>query len=329
MPELPEVESVVRALAPSLTGRSIKYVEVLNRSTVAGSPQKPDCLAGRRIERVLRRGKYIVFHFDGHYAMAVHLRMTGWLGVKSRERVAAENDKFVRMVFGLDGEAVPLPPRGGGSGRGGRTAQGHPPPQPSPSRGEGDANSTGRGTQGKFSMPGAASQELLLFRDIRKFGRVWCGRREEIIGLKSINKLGPEPLVITADAFAKRLRAKRGRLKSLLLNQEFLAGLGNIYADEALFAARLHPLAHAHRVPPASAARLHAAIQRILGKAISAGGSSIDDYLHPDGTRGWFQRELKAYGREGEPCTRCKAPIKRLVVGQRGTWFCPKCQKKR
>jgi formamidopyrimidine-DNA glycosylase len=216
--------------------------------------------------------------------------------VKSREQVAAEKDKFVRMVFGLND-----------NGTGG----------------------TGRGTRNASQEPGTASQDLLLFRDIRKFGRVWCGRREEIIGLKSFNKLGPEPLVITAVAFAKRLRAKRGRLKSLLLNQEFLAGLGNIYADEALFEAQLHPLAHAHRVAPASAARLHAAIQRILGKAISAGGSSIDDYLHPDGTPGWFQRQLKAYGREGEPCTRCKTPIKRQVVGQRGTWFCPKCQKKR
>ncbi|MCW8133789.1 MAG: bifunctional DNA-formamidopyrimidine glycosylase/DNA-(apurinic or apyrimidinic site) lyase [Planctomycetota bacterium] len=280
MPELPEVESVVRALAPMLTGRSVKNVRVLNRSTVAGSPRKPSVLEGRRVERVLRRGKYIVVHFDEAFAMAVHLRMTGWLGVKTQAQVAEEQDKFVRMVFELD-------------------------------------EAPGRGA------------EWLLFRDIRKFGRVWCGRREEIIALKSFNKLGPEPLAITPEAFAERLHAHRGRLKSLLLNQAFLAGLGNIYADEALFEAGLHPLALAQQVKPDSARRLHAAIQAILGKAISAGGSSIDDYLHPDGTPGWFQRELKAYGREGEPCTRCKAPIKRDVVGQRGTWYCAKCQKKR
>lgn len=280
MPELPEVESVVRALAPTLTGRSIKAVRVLNRSTIAGSPQKPNVLEGRRVERILRRGKYIVVHFDEVYAMAVHLRMTGWLGVKNQEQVAEEQDKFVRMIFELE------------------------------------------------DAPGYKG-DWLLFRDIRKFGRVWCGRREEIIAMKSFNKLGPEPLAITPEAFAERLRLHRGRLKSLLLNQEFLAGLGNIYADESLFEAGLHPLTQAQQVKPDSARRLHGAIQAILSKAISAGGSSIDDYLHPDGTPGWFQRELKAYGREGEPCTRCKAPIKRDVVGQRGTWYCAKCQKKR
>jgi len=288
MPELPEVESVVRALAPLLTGRSIKSVRVLNRSTLSGSPRQPACLAGRRVEDVRRRGKYIYVALDEHMAMLVHLRMTGWLGVKSAAQVAEEQDKFVRVVFEL------------GS---------HSP-------------------NAKSKEPGAKRRELLLFRDIRKFGRVWCGRREELIALHSFNKLGPEPLAITAAAFTARLRARRGRLKSLLLDQKFLAGLGNIYADEALFEAGLHPLAQAHRVKPASAARLHAAIQKVLKRSIKAGGSSIGDYLHPDGTPGWFQRELKAYGREGEPCARCPGTIKRLVVGQRGTWFCGKCQKK-
>lgn len=276
MPELPEVESVVRALNPALTGRSIKGVKVLNQSTISGSPGRLALATGHRILTVKRRGKYLLIDLDGGLTMAVHLRMTGWLGVKTRAELARENDKFVRVAFDLDGNT-----------------------------------------------------DCLIFRDIRKFGRIWCGEREKILALKALSKLGPEPLEISAEAFLERLKAKRGRLKSILLDQTFLAGLGNIYADEALFDAGLHPLAQAPRVAPASARRLHAAIQKVLNKSISAGGSSIDDYLHPDGTPGWFQRELKAYGREGEPCVRCKSKLKRIVLGQRGTWFCPKCQKKR
>jgi len=281
MPELPEVECVVRALAPLLVGRSIKSVRVLNRSTVSGSPQQPTCLTDRRIEEVRRRGKYIYVALDEHMAMLVHLRMTGWLGVKSAVQFVGEQDKFVRVIFELDGPA-----------------------------------------------PHAQSNDLLVFRDIRKFGRVWCGWREELSALKSFNQLGPEPLDLSAAKLAARLRVRRGRLKSLLLDQKFLAGLGNIYVDEALFEAGLHPLTEARRVKTASAARLHTAIQMILQRSIKAGGSSIGDYLHPDGTPGWFQRELKAYGREGQPCLRCSGTIQRVVVGQRGTWFCGKCQKR-
>ena len=117
-------------------------------------------------------------------------------------------------------------------------------------------------------------------------------------------------------------------MKALLLNQEFLAGIGNIYADEALFAARVHPLSLAAGVKKERAIALHAAIQTVLNAAIAAGGSSVENFLNTDGQPGWFQRELLAYGREGKPCSRCGSGIKRIVVGQRGTWFCPKCQRK-
>jgi formamidopyrimidine-DNA glycosylase len=171
-------------------------------------------------------------------------------------------------------------------------------------------------------------EDLLLFRDIRTFGRVWTGELARLDRLKSIAKLGPEPLSIPADEFASRLRSRSGGLKALLLNQEFLAGIGNIYADEALFGAALHPLAKASRIKPGRAAQLHASIQKVLNAAIAAGGSSVENYRNADGEKGWFQRELLAYGRHGEACRRCKGTIKRIVVGQRGTWFCPKCQKK-
>ncbi len=275
MPELPEVETVVRGLKTSLVGRKIVGVEVLHKPTVSESPAKPQCLINQRVIDVQRRGKYIRVLLESDFGMTVHLRMTGWLGVIPAKAPHELNDAYARVRFGLDG-----------------------------------------------------GNELLLFRDIRTFGRVWTGKSAVLDAMKSIAKLGPEPLEISADDFAARLRARGGRLKALLLNQEFLAGVGNIYADEALYAAKLHPLAIASRVKPERARELHAAIQTVLRSAIEAGGSSIENFRNAEGESGWFQRELLAYGREGQPCSRCKTSIKRIVMGQRGTWFCPKCQRK-
>jgi formamidopyrimidine-DNA glycosylase len=292
MPELPEVETVVRALAKILTGRRITAAHVLHKPSIEDSPEKPACICGRRVQRVFRRGKFIRIDLDDGLGMAIHLRMTGWLGVLSdstpqlptsptlvRKYVAplgADAANYVRLRFELDG-----------------------------------------------------SNDHLVFRDIRTFGRVWCGKTEAIEKIKALSKLGPEPLEITPDEFADRLHARRGRLKTLLLNQEFLAGVGNIYADESLFAAKLHPLAQSSAIKRSRAKELLAAIQQILSDSIRAGGSSIDDFLNPDGEPGWFQRKLHVYGREGAPCPRCGTSIKRIVLGQRGTWFCPRCQKKR
>jgi formamidopyrimidine-DNA glycosylase len=276
MPELPEVETVVRGLAGCLPGRHIESVEVLHRPTIAGSPQKPASLVGHRFVAVTRRGKFIRIELDGGLGMAVHLRMTGWLGLVQKAKPHPMNDAYVRLRISLDG-----------------------------------------------------GSELLLFRDIRTFGRVWTGELSKIDQLKSIAKLGPEPLSISADDFAVRLKERSGGLKALLLNQEFLAGIGNIYADEALFGAALHPLAKASKIKSERARELHASIQKVLQAAIAAGGSSVENYRNADGEKGWFQRELLAYGRHGESCRRCKGTIKRIVVGQRGTWFCPDCQRKK
>ena len=128
--------------------------------------------------------------------------------------------------------------------------------------------------------------------------------------------------------YAASLRAHRGRVKALLLNQAFIAGLGNIYVDEALFRAGVHPLAQASRVSRPRALGLHAAIVEVLSEAIAAGGSSISDYADAQGRQGGFQRFHRVYGREGEPCPACGTPIRRIVVGQRGTHFCPRCQRR-
>ncbi len=164
----------------------------------------------------------------------------------------------------------------------------------------------------------------LVFHDIRKFGR-WQWSRT----LPSrLAELGPEPLEIERDDFAERLASRGSRLKALLLDQGFLRGLGNIYADEALYRARLHPQRAASSVGPRKAGDLHRAIQEVLKDAIKAGGTSINNYVDSNGTQGYFQLQTQVYGKTGTPCARCGTPVRRILVAQRSTHFCPRCQRR-
>jgi formamidopyrimidine-DNA glycosylase len=174
------------------------------------------------------------------------------------------------------------------------------------------------------------------FRDVRKFGRVGLYGRDpvsgelvsEVGGVGVFAALGPEPLdpTFTVREFRRRLRRRKGRLKPLLLDQSFVAGVGNIYADEALWAARLHPLRTATTLRPPDERRLYEAVRTILAEAVERRGSSIDDYTAPDGD-GLMQEQLNVYQRTGEPCPRCGRPIKRIVLGARSTHFCSWCQR--
>lgn len=259
MPELPEVETIIRALAPRLRGVRVDSVRFLAPRVLRGAPE-PE-LAGHTVLEVTRHGKHILLRFD-HGTLAIHLGMTGKLLV--------------------DGDPTPY-------------------------------------LRAEFSLDGCR----LLFDDIRQFGRMaWSETLPE-----NVARLGPDPLEIEASAFVERLRGKRVRLKPLLLNQTFLRGLGNIYVDEALFRSGLHPLAVAGRVARRRAIALHGAIQAVLGEAIASGGSSISDYVDTEGRKGSFQQSHRVYGREGAACVVCRSEILRIVVGQRGTHFCPKCQR--
>jgi formamidopyrimidine-DNA glycosylase len=174
------------------------------------------------------------------------------------------------------------------------------------------------------------------FRDIRKFGKIGLYGRdpvsgelvEELGGAAVFAAIGPEPLAdsFTLRDFRGRLRRRKGRLKPLLVDQSFLAGVGNIYADEALWRARLHPLRSASSLRPPDERRLYEAIRAVLGEAVERRGSSIDDYTAPDGD-GSMQERLNVYQRTGEPCSRCGRPIKRIVIGARSTHFCSWCQR--
>lgn len=180
-----------------------------------------------------------------------------------------------------------------------------------------------------FVLTFADAAEELRFRDVRKFGFLRCLPCGEVDTCDEVGRLGPEPLEITSEEFAARLSARRGRLKSVLLDQCVLAGVGNIYADESLHAAGLHPLTAANRLNVAEKRRLWTALRRILKAAIAAGGSSIRDYRGVEGEIGDFQTRHRVYGRAGKTCRRCRGTIRRIIVGGRATFYCPKCQRKK
>jgi formamidopyrimidine-DNA glycosylase len=284
MPELPEVETVVRQLRPRLVGRAIVSVRVswprsVARPSVAAFRRG---LVGRRITAVRRRGKYFVFELDDGRLLVGHLRMSGRLFVVRRDEAA-------------------------GAGRA------HTPPR---------TDVRQAWIRASFGLDDGCQ---LLFSDVRKFGRLALVRRLEEI----LPPLGPEPLSAEIDAawMVRALAARSRRLKALLLDQAFLAGLGNIYVDEALHRAGLHPLRASDAVAPAAAGRLVRAIRAVLRRAIAQDGSSFDTfYRTPEGQPGRFQDAFRVYGRAGRPCRTCGHGIRRIVVAQRGTHLCPRCQ---
>jgi formamidopyrimidine-DNA glycosylase len=163
----------------------------------------------------------------------------------------------------------------------------------------------------------------LLYDDVRQFGRV-----EHYACLPdSLDRVGPDALQIDFDEFYGRLKKRKGSIKTLLLNQAFICGVGNIYADEALFAARIHPRTPAQHISERRARDLHSQILQVLRAAIEHRGSSISDYVDGAGKRGAFQQLHCVYGRAGEPCPRCGSAVRRTVLGQRGTHYCPRCQR--
>lgn len=175
--------------------------------------------------------------------------------------------------------------------------------------------------QGKHTRARLLLEESVLrFDDIRKFGRMFYGT--------VYPERGPDPLECTEEEFVSRARQRRGRIKALLLDQSFVRGMGNIYTDEALFRAGIHPLASAAELGPKRLVRLYQAMREVLGEAIAAGGSSISDYVDSRGEKGSFQERHQVYGRHGKPCPRCGGMLERMLVVQRGTSFCPRCQRR-
>jgi formamidopyrimidine-DNA glycosylase len=295
MPELPEVETVARDLQRWVAGATIQGATVHWDRTIR-HPQPSERfvaeISGATIRRVGRRAKAVLIHLGDGRVMTVALRMTGALIVTAAD---ADPDPYARVVFSL------------------------------------------------------ADGRELRYRDVRKFGRIglWPGgglrsvgggrgarsrrvaegRRTYRIG-EVFSGHGPEPLArgFSAARLAERLRNRSAKLKALLLDQSFIAGVGNIYADEALWRARLHPLRRADTLDAADVRRLHRSIRQVLREGILNRGSSISDFVGADGEPGANAERLAVYRRTDQPCHRCGRPISRIVVGQRSTHFCPRCQ---
>ncbi|MGQ9673406.1 MAG: bifunctional DNA-formamidopyrimidine glycosylase/DNA-(apurinic or apyrimidinic site) lyase [Candidatus Aminicenantales bacterium] len=271
MPELPEVETIVRSLRPYLVGQKIKFVRLIHRPLLRNSqPSELRKFRGGRVWCLRRRGKMILLDIEKGLSLLFHLKMTGCLLMSSQKSVPYKHTRL--MISFEDGKE-------------------------------------------------------LRFVDPRKFGFVRSLKTEGEEDVAELRKLGPEPLNLEFETFARMIRQRRGRLKSLLVNQSFLAGIGNIYADEICFEAKLHPTLDVSQLRPGQVRRLWEAIRFILKRAIVARGTSLRNYRDGVGQAGGFQHFLRVYGREGEACFRCRAKIVRLRLAGRSTHFCPRCQR--
>lgn len=270
MPELPEVETVVRGLRVPLIGRRIEGVWYEQAKVIAmpGAEEFATRIQGQTFRAIQRRAKYIVCQLDTDI-LAVHLKMTGRLYVQNSAE-GQDPDRWVRLRLDLD------------------------------------------------------DHHRLYFSDARRFGRVYLAGDISAFA----PDLGPEPLEddFTVEVLRQRLQGRHRAIKALLLEQSFIAGVGNIYADEALHRAGIHPLRPADTLTESEVTRLHSTIRDALNSGIDYEGASINWYRKPDGEPGESQKHFYVYGKTGEPCSRCGQPIEKIRVVQRGTHFCPACQ---
>jgi formamidopyrimidine-DNA glycosylase len=347
MPELPEVETVCRGLRETVFGKTIVRVDTnapKNSIVVSTSIRPHDfslALANRTILGVTRRGKNILIALSGDLVLWVHLKMTGHFFYDETPVAPGKHDL---VVFHLtDGhsacptpagaaptDAQPAPSSLRGATRLGGARRSNPSSQ-LPDTAPADASLSS--TSLRVSRPprrgdrSNLSSSYLRFNDYRRFGRLRLFNKSELWEQKGLVELGPEPLELSAADFVALCRKRPRQLKPALLDQSFLAGVGNIYADESLWAAKLHPQRLTTSVSPKKLTDLHGHIQRLLKLAIRKAGTSVDSYSGVNGQPGLFQKYLKVYDREGKPCVRCKAKIIRRKLGSRSAHFCPRCQK--
>jgi formamidopyrimidine-DNA glycosylase len=271
LPELPEVETIRRGLAPRLEGRVIESLEITDARWCMPLPPADveGAVAGRRVESLGRRGKYLVFGLEGDVHLILHLRMTGTLLIDP-----PEGTPYSRVRLVLDDESE------------------------------------------------------LRFCDPRRFGTGELAHSSEELSEFFAARLGVEPLgdEFTPERLRELAKGRRAPVKAFLLDQTKLAGVGNIYADEALFRARIHPLRPAGQLKRAQLEDLHEAVVDALSAGLAAGGATIDDFRDADGLMGSFQDEFLVHTRAGQPCVRCGTTVRKMVVGGRGTHVCERCQ---
>ena len=278
MPELPEVETVVRGLNDTVAGRTIVRVRTKAPKTSIvtgrsfGNNSFSSILKNKTILNVTRRGKNILFELSGDITLWAHLKMTGrFLYLDSKTPV----DKHDLAIFDFDKKS------------------------------------------GGYH---------LRFNDVRRFGRLRLFANDELWQQPGLAKLGPEPFDISLEEFIRLFRSSSRMVKPALLDQSFMAGIGNIYADESLYFSKIHPRKLTNKISKKKLTELRLHINSILRKAIKHMGSSVDNYAGVNGKPGTYQKYLKAYGRSGRPCSHCSSKIVREVIGSRSAHYCPRCQ---
>jgi formamidopyrimidine-DNA glycosylase len=293
VPELPEVETIARGLAKRVTGDTIDSVWIGSKSQPLKSPASTIAatLEGRRIVRVHRAGKHIVFDLEPAAGSIGKRKSSG--GIQKRQaaplhRAQERNAQWI-VHLGMTGRMVVTEP----------------------------AAEIAKHTHLVAKL---GSGRELRFIDPRMFGKL-------SVHLEGFDPGGVEPLEVGEQQFIALFRGRKTPIKSALLNQKLLRGVGNIYADEALFRSGLRPRRRAAAITRAQYLKLRRALQEVLREAIALGGSSINDYVDADGEEGFFQLQHRVYGREGEPCLVCRTAIKRVVLAGRSSHYCPKCQK--
>jgi len=275
MPELPEVETIKKTLAPKIRGKKITGVKVFFPKVI--EPLDIDsfreAVEGSHVQSLERRGKYLLIHLNSLFTLIISLRMTGRL-VYSTSGHDAMVDNHTHLVFDFE------------------------------------------------------DGSHLYFRDTRKFGRIHCVPTENIEGAPEISKLGPEPLGpgFTESKLRKMLLSKRKTIKQALMDQAFIAGIGNIYADEILFRSGIHPETPASSLRPEQVHSLYLSIVAVLKEAIIQKGTTVRDYVDGEGNSGNYQKLLQVYGRKGKKCFQCGGPIECKKLGGRTAHFCPACQ---
>jgi formamidopyrimidine-DNA glycosylase len=307
MPELPEVETIARGLAKRVTGDVIESVWLGPKKEPLKSPAQEiaGALEHSQIAAVRRIGKHIVFDLERNGAARTLLsarerksrkssanaksKSNNLLSEQRNSRAAASKAQWI-VHLGMTGRLQVCAPEA----------------------------ELEKHTHAVLTL---ASGRELRFVDPRRFGRL------SVAASADFHAGGIEPLEIDIDRFVELFRGRKTPIKSALLNQKLLRGVGNIYADESLFRAGIRPKRRAASITRLELSKLHRAIQEVLREAIALGGSSISDYVDADGEEGFFQLQHRVYGREGEPCVVCKTPIKRVVIAGRSSHYCPKCQK--
>lgn len=291
MPELPEVESIKLQLQKYLIGSKLESVQVNWRKTF---PEGKEKIEGAVVKGIRRFGKVLVIDFDNDYSLVVHIKMTG---------------QFIYGGHNLETHLQLSPKVLGGV--------------------------PGKHTHVIFKFKIQSSkfkvkerEAVLYYNDVRKFGWMKAVKTDNIKSIFLLGSLGPEPLFgLDQKTFTNIVSESNQNIKSLLMDQKKISGVGNIYANDALFLARIDPRRKANSLSQAEIVKLFKAVEEVLKRGIKAGGASEDAYIRPDGTEGSYQDIFLVYGKEGEKCKGCKDKIKKIKLGGRGTYFCPKCQK--